>query len=147
MSLFREIFSIFEQKPIPSLQKLAVGLCALPPVPVRVASKPKDKQKDMYVIDEVRQEFGFHTATAIIQAEGSSPLLTDFDIQILKDRGYFGKTKQVLIQNERAKEAWHKGATEREAAALVGVGESWIEKRYGTFSTALSVERGQMSEL
>jgi len=143
MSLIFDIYNTLKPQPTPPLAQLAYGLCALPMPGVRIEPVKKKKAADMYVIDEATQTFGFHQATATRQNEGSEAGLTGRDIQILKERGYYGKTRDVVVKNERCKAFWHEGKTDAEAGVLLGIGASWVEKRYGTFSTALLTETGQ----
>lgn len=140
MNLISAIKSAFAPPDPPSLLSLASGLCALP-APLVVARAPKQKEAhDAFLEREETNTWGFHSATAQRQNEGSAPELTGYDIRLLKERGYWG-FKTVQAKNAKAKAMWHNGKTEKECAASIGVGESWVEKRYGTFSTALSEEK------
>jgi hypothetical protein len=124
------------------LSALAKGLCAVP-VPVQKAKPVKKPDPvDAYIERAETNTWGFHSATAVLQQEGSVAHLTSYDEALLKERGYYGKTKAVVNSNALAKKAWHEGKTEREAATITGKGASWIEKRFGTFSSALSMEKG-----
>ena len=145
MALFDAIRQMFFPE-TPTLSQLAHGLCALPMPRERIKAPVKKKAADMYVIDQDRNQYGFHTATAINQNEGSGPDLTGYDIELLKERTYWGG-KKVAAKNEQAKAYWHTGKTEREAAAMLGVSDSWVEKRFGTFSTALLQEKGECADL
>lgn len=65
--------------------------------------------------------------------------MTDFDISLLMERDLWGapKNKDMHGKNAQCKKCWHIGETEKEAGVIVGRSESWVEKRYGSFSTAL----------
>lgn len=136
MSIFQAIKAVFAPQ-IPDIGELATGLCVLPAPKRRQSAAKPEKAADMYVIDEVKNEYGFHSATATRQLEGSEPDLTETDISLLIERGYWGKDKKVNAQNAACKRAWHQGNSEKEAAAALNLSVSWIEKRYGTFATAL----------
>ena len=127
----------------PTIGQLATGLCALPVPRQRVVAPKQETPPDMYVIDEVRSEFGFHSATAQRQASGGIPELTGYDIALLKERDLWGapKNKTMHGKNALCKKCWHGGKTEKEAAVIVSKSVSWVEKRYGTFSSALLQEQ------
>lgn len=130
---------LFTTPTAPTLSELATGLCVLP-VPKQVVKIPKvEKQPDAYIEREETNTWGFRSATASHQQEGSVPELTAFDVELLTERGYWGG-KKVIGQNAKAKEMWHGGKTELEAAKALGLSESWVEKRYGTFGEALKQE-------
>lgn len=143
MNLLFEIYNALKPQPAQTLAQLSVGLCALPMPGVRIEPVKKKKAADMYVIDEATQTFGFNQATATRHNEGSEFELTARDIDLLKERGYYGKNPDVFAKNERCKAFWHEGKTDVEAGAILRVGASWVEKRYGTFSTALLIEKSQ----
>lgn len=140
MSFWKEITAIFARQETPGLQQLAHGLCVLPAPKVRHAAPPNPKQKDIYVINEVTATYGFNVTTAQKQNDGSSDQLTGYDVSVLKERGYWGKMRDVQAKNALCKSHWHHGKTEKEAAVLLGCSVSWVEKRYGSFSTALLEE-------
>jgi hypothetical protein len=140
MSIWSDIKAVFAPHQPQGLQQLATGLCVLPAPKVRHVAPPKAKVKDMYVIDPVTATYGFHTATAQKQQDGSIDQLTGYDLEVLKERGYWGKERAVQAKNAACKAHWHHGKTEKEAAALLGCSVSWVEKRYGSFSTALLEE-------
>jgi len=126
--------------PKPTISELATGLCVLPVPKKRFEAPKQEAAPDMYVIDEAKAEFGFHSATAQRQANGGCPELTSHDITLLRERDLWGKNKTLNAQNATAKKCWHSGKSEKEAGVILGKSESWVEKRYGTFSTALLQE-------
>lgn len=126
-----------------TIQELATGLCALPVPKQRIEAPKKAKAADLFVIDEARNEFGFNFASSTRQDVGGVADLTGYDVRLLKERGYWGKGKDVQAKNAACKSAWHGGRSEAECAVSLGVSESWVEKRYGTFATALLEEEGQ----
>ena len=133
------LLSFFKKKEY-TLAELASGLVAIP-APVVLEKRPKaEAPKDLYVIDEQQKVFGFHTASAVTQAEGSVEHLTEFDVQLLKERDYWGQKKVLHTQNAACKAYWHTGKSEKEAATLLKRSDSWVKKRFGTFSVALSTE-------
>lgn len=145
MSLFAVIQSLFEPKQPPTIGQLASGLCALP-MPKQRYEAPKTKAApDMFIIDEATQTFGFHSATAQRQINGGVPELTGYDVTLLRERDLWGGLKNTSMHSKNAhcKKCWHGGKTESEAATILGKSESWIEKRYGTFSTALLIETSE----
>jgi hypothetical protein len=127
----------------PTISDLASGLCVLPTPRKRYEAPKQDAAPDMFVIDEDRRHFGFHSATAQRQENGGAPDLTGYDVTLLRERDLWGKNKAMHAQNATAKKCWHGGKTEKEAAVILGKSESWIEKRYGTFSTALLQETSE----
>ena len=140
MNLFDTIRDIINPPEL-TLQQLSVGMCVLPPRRV-VETKKAAKATDLYVIDEQHNVFGFNQNTASRQTEGSTADLTGFDIRLLEDRQYWGG-RAVREKNARCKAMWHNGDTEKECAASLGVSESWVEKRFGTFGSALIEEQSQ----
>lgn len=145
MTRFFRIFTeVFAPKKPQTLAELASGLCVLPK-PRQPIEKPiRKKSQDIFVIDEERNEFGFHQATSTRQTEGSQSDLTGYDIRLLKERGYWGMSAKGRATNDKnaaCKQCWHTGKTEKEAATQLKVSVSWIEKRYGSFTTALSEEQ------
>lgn len=126
-----------------TIQELATGLCALPMPKQRIEAPKKAKAADLFVINEERNEFGFNFASSTRQDVGGVSDLTGYDVRLLKERGYWGKGKDVQSKNAACKSAWHGGRSEAECAVSLGVSESWVEKRYGTFATALLEEEGQ----
>jgi hypothetical protein len=141
MNIATAIKSFFQPKEY-TLAELATGLCVLPMPRQKPEQIKKQKAADLYVIDRDRNEFGFHFASASRQNEGSIAELTAYDVRLLKARGYWGKGADVQAKNAGCKLAWHNGRTEGECAVSLGVSESWVEKRYGTFATALLEEIG-----
>jgi len=140
MTFFAAISQLFNPA-TPDLKALATGLCVLPMPRMTPTAPPKSKPTDLFVIDQDRNEYGFHQATANRQTDGSKPELTGYDIRLLKERGYWGKGRMVQERNAKAKAAWHSGRTEKEASVTIGVSESWVEKRFGTFGSALLEEQ------
>ncbi len=143
MSIIEAIRAAFTPAETPTMQDLAKGLCVLP-MPKKYEHRKQEKQTDMYVIDEQRNEFGFHTATATRQVSGSQPGLTGEDVELLIERDYWGvgtgqKTATLRAKNAQCKRLWHEGNTDKEIAAATGMSVSWVEKRTGTFSFALSI--------
>jgi len=128
-----------------TIGQLASGLCVLPMPKQRHAAPKQEVAADLFVIDEDRHEFGFNFATAQKQNNGGIAALTGYDVQLLKERDYWGgaKNKAMHSKNAMCKRLWHSGDTEREAAVKLGKSESWVEKRYGTFATALLMESGE----
>lgn len=131
--------------PKPTLSELANGLCVLPAPRKRHEAPKQEAAPDLYVIDEAKAEFGFHSATAQRQANGGVPELTSHDITLLMERGYWGapKNKDLHSKNATCKKCWHGGKTDKEAAVITGRDESWVQKRYGTFATALLQETSE----
>lgn len=124
-----------------------VAVCVLPYPPIKQDTKEEKSPPvaDMYEIDLKKQEFGFHSATAIRRNEGSVYHLTDLDIKELKSRGYWGNEHQkrgrvTNLNNAKAKVAWHDGANAAQIGGIVGLGESWAEKRHSAFEAALKQE-------
>lgn len=134
--------SIFTQTPAPTLQELAAGTCALPAPKAAVKAPKAEKQADAYLEDKDANRWAFNIATASFQTEGSIPELTSFDVDLLIDRGYWGG-KKVQAQNQKCKKMWHNGETPTATAAALGLSESWVDKRYGTFAAALSDEKSR----
>jgi len=130
-------------------------VCVLPAPPVRTETKKPPPVVDMYEINvqknregkAVSGEFGFHTATAMRRNEGSVHYLTEWDVKELKSRGYWGNDHQkrgriTNANNAKAKTAWHDGANAAQIGGIVGLGESWAEKRHSAFEAALKQEKG-----
>lgn len=125
--------------PIPQLDKLAEGLCAIP-APVQPIKAPKvTKIQDAFLEREETNTWGFRQASARPSNEGSVASLTDQDVTALIDRGLWGG-REVQDVNIRCKALWHDGKTVEEAAKILKRSESWTEKRYGAFGAALSGE-------
>jgi len=148
MSLFHEIRAAFAPSKPQTLSQLARGLCALPMPPQRVETVKAKPPVDMYVIDKNKEEYGFNRATALMQSEGSVGHLTSYDMDALRQSGYWtkGVTKTgraANSQTETCKAHWHGGKTVKESVAMLGKSISWVEKRYGNFSSALSLEKPQ----
>ncbi len=141
MTIISAIFAALSPQKPKGLQALARGLCVLP-APIVVEKRPKAAiVADAFLEREETNTWGFRSATAQRQNDGSVPGLTHHDIALLKERGYWGG-RPVQTKNAKAKALWHSGKSEKECAVSLGVGESWVEKRYGTFSTALTIEKG-----
>lgn len=128
--------------------------CLLPPPKVRQAAPKQTKQADIYAIDEKRNEYGFNFATASVQADGSRPELTAYDIEELKARDLWGQERtarghknrkgiKTNADNARAKAAWHVGGNMAEIAKATGLGDSWSEKRNAAFEAALRAENAE----
>ena len=148
MKLFHEIRAAFAPTKPQTLQQLARGLCALPMPPQRVETVKTKPPADMYVIDKNKEEYGFNRATALMQSEGSVSHLTSYDMDALRQSGYWtrGLTKvgkAANSQTETCKADWHSGKTVKESCATSGKSVSWVEKRYGNFGTALSLEKAE----
>jgi len=148
MSLIFDIYNAIKPQPTPPLSQLAYGLCALPMPPQRVETVKTKPPVDMYVIDKNKEEYGFNRATALMQSEGSVGHLTSYDMDALRQSGYWtkGVTKTgraANSQTETCKAHWHGGKTVKESVAMLGKSDSWVEKRYGNFSSALSLEKPQ----
>jgi hypothetical protein len=140
MGIWTDILNAFNSEP-PTLAELASGQCVLPQ-PVQKAKAVKAPPKsDSYIENKDTNTFGFNRTTATAQSDGAVSHLTGYDKDVLKDRGYWSITKSVTARNAEAKKHWYAGKTRKEAARLVGVSESWIEKRFGSFTTALSMEQ------
>lgn len=133
--------AIFAPEKPQTIAELASGLCVLPTPRQPITTPKRAKPQDIFVINEERNEFGFHQASATRQTEGSQGELTGYDIRLLKERGYWGKGRAINDKNAACKQCWHTGKTEKEAATQLKVSVSWIEKRYGSFTTALSEEQ------
>ena len=138
MSFLDTIRDIINPQPL-TLQQLSVGMCVLPPRRV-VETKKTETPTDLFVIDERKNEFGFNQNKATRQTGGSVPELTGYDIRLLQDRALWGR-KAVIDRNARCKQMWHNGKDEKETAASLGVSKSWVEKRFGTFGSALIEEQ------
>lgn len=141
MSFLSAILDYINPPVTTDVRVLSTGMCVLPAPKQRQAAPPKPPPADLYVIDEYRNEFGFHTATAINQNKGSIPGLTGYDIDLLKERTLWGK-KGVVAKNEQCKAHWHSGKTVKESATMLSLSPSWVEKRFAAFGTALSQEAG-----
>lgn len=161
ISLFTPILSALKAafaEPTPFEIKPAQGLSVLPMRVVRVKHKPQGKASDMYEIEvqknrdgkAVSGTFGFHTATAMRQNEGSVPDLTGWDIDALKrgekplvgdQRSVRGRTTNT--NNAKAKALWHEGADAAQIAKALNLSPSWAEKRHSAFEYALKQERGE----
>jgi len=91
--------------PKPTLSELAHGLCVLPAPRKRYEAPKQEAAPDLYVIDEAKAEFGFHSATAQRQANGGVPELTSHDITLLMDTGGLQRTKIFIVKTQHAKSA------------------------------------------
>jgi len=136
-----------------------LDLCVLPMPPIKVArQKAPPKPSDMYEIEVQKNKdgnpisgtFGFHTATALRQNEGSVPHLTEWDMEALRrgEKPLVGNQTTKLgrltnANNDMAKEAWHGGADAAQIAKALNLSISWAEKRHSAFEHALKIERGE----
>jgi hypothetical protein len=136
------IRSLFTPSPAPTFQELAAGTCVLPAPKAAVKVPSIPETPDVYVINKDTATFGFNKATATFQADGAIGELTEFDVELLMERGYWGQ-KKVQQNNAKAKRLWFKGETNVAIALAVERDISWVEKRVGTFSTALSLEKSK----
>ena len=145
MSILSEIRQAFAPRDALTIEQLASGLCALPLPKQRYQAPKQEAPQDMYTINEATKTYGFHSATAQRQSNGGCPELTTHDISLLMERDLWGASKNKAMhgKNARCKKCWHTGETEKEAGVILGKSESWVEKRYGTFSTALLLEMAE----
>jgi hypothetical protein len=134
--------SLFTPSPAPTFQELAAGTCVLPAPKAAVKVPSIPETPDVYVINKDTATFGFNKATATFQADGAVPELTEFDVDLLMERGYWGQ-KKVVSQNQKCKRMWHSGETSKAASIALGLSESWVDKRFGTFAAALSDEKAK----
>lgn len=116
-----------------------------PPQPRRAAQKPKETASDMFLIDEATQSYGFRTASAVQQRSGASPELSGLDVEELDLRGIWSDAwtkvaKTSRTNTARAKALWADGKMVAEIATLMGLSESWVEKRAAAFEAALKRE-------
>ncbi len=130
-------------------QAAPAGVCVLPPPPApRERGKKVEKEPGVYDIEvqytadgrAVSGTFGFREAKEA-DREGAVMWLTELDKAALRQRELWGGAK-VAAQNEAAKKAWASGDTVADCSRVLRLSESWVEKRYGAFSAALSSERG-----
>ncbi len=142
LTMLNLLRSLFTPSPAPTFQELAAGTCVLPAPKAAVKVPKAEKQADAYLEDKDANRWAFNIATASFQTEGSIPELTSFDVELLIDRGYWGG-KKVQAQNQKAKKMWHNGETPTATAAALGLSESWVDKRFGTFAAALSDEKAK----
>lgn len=130
-------------------------VCVLPMPVIKITVEAPPPPTDMYEINvqknrdgkAVSGEFGFHTATAILQSEGSTPHLTQWDVSELNARGFWGNEKTKIgrttnAHNARAKTEWHSGLSAAQIGGVLRLSDSWAEKRCAAFQHALSLERG-----
>lgn len=145
MSLFSDIKAALSPREPQTISQLASGLMVLPLPKQRYQAPKQEPAPDMYTIDDVTQTYGFHSATAIRQNNGGVPELTGYDVELLMERNLWGtgKNKALHGKNATCKKCWHGGKTEKEAGVILGFSESWVEKRYGTFSSALLIESAE----
>lgn len=136
LNLFR---SLFTPAPAPSLSELAQGTCALPDPPQAVKAPKAAKMQDAYLEREETNTWAFRQASARPTNEGSVASLTDSDVTALIDRGLWGG-REVQDVNIRCKALWHDGKTVDEVGKILKRSTSWVEKRFGAFSSALPVE-------
>lgn len=123
--------------------------CVLPPPPApqprRAVPKPKESASDMYLIDKATQSYGFHTASAVQQRSGASAQLSGLDEEELELRGIWSAARTKVAKTSRtntarAKAFWADGKMVAEIATLMGLSESWVEKRAAAFEAALKRE-------
>lgn len=133
------IRSIFTPAPAPTLSELAQGTCALPDPPQAVKAPKAAKMHDAYLEREETNTWAFRQASARPSFEGSVASLTDSDVTALVDRGLWGG-REVQDVNIRCKALWHEGKTVDEVGKILKRSPSWVEKRFGAFSAALSGE-------
>ncbi len=138
--MFNLLRSIFTPRQAPTFQELAAGTCALPTPKVAVKVPKAPETPDVYIINKDTATFGFNKTTASFQADGAVPELTEYDVELLIERGYWGKDK-VQSQNIKCKKMWVSGDEQKEAGIALGLSPSWVEKRYGTFAAALQIEK------
>ena len=134
MNLFEAIAAI--KKPLTRSEGCVLPMPKPKPVPVQ---KPK-AHTSIYEIDPERNHFGFHIDKEAGR-EGAVKWLTAYDRQTLDERDLWGG-KKVQAQNATAKRLWHDGESTAEAARQMRLSESWVEKRFAAFSSALSEEKG-----
>lgn len=148
MSIFSTISAAFRELTAPPEIR---PVCVLPmPAPkLPKAEKPKNVSTviDTAVVynkdgKPVSGLFDFHTQSKEADRQGAVRYCTAYDKQELQNRGLWG-FKKVQTQNEKAKTLWFSGETVAAAAKSMGLSESWTEKRYAAFGTALSIERGE----
>ena len=133
--------SIFATPKAPTLSELAEGTCALPAPKVMVKVPNAEKLPDAYLERKETNTWAFNSSKAIQHNEGSVPELTVFDVTLLEEQGFWGKSKQVRIQNEKCKLHWHNGDAAPAVALKLGLSESWVNKRFWIFGAALSAEK------
>lgn len=142
------ILEIFHFLTVPATAAPA-GVCVLPPPPApRERGKKAEKEPGVYDIDvkytsdgkAVSGTFGFREAKEA-DREGAVAWLTELDKAALRERDLWGG-KKVVAQNEVAKKHWATGDTVADCSRVMRLSDSWVEKRYGAFSAALSSERG-----
>lgn len=124
---------------VPTLAELAQGTCVLPAPKVMVKVPKADKPVDAFIEREETNTWGFRHVSARPSNDGSVASLTDQDVTALIDRGLWGG-KEVQDVNVRCKTLWHEGKTVDEASKILKRSTSWVEKRFGAFSAALSGE-------
>lgn len=145
MDFLTEIFRLLTSTPPAAV----AGVCVLPEPPAPKA-KGKKVEKEPGVFDiEVRYNadgkpisgtFGFREAKEA-DREGAVQWITELDKSALRERDLWGGRK-VVAQNEACKKHWAMGDTVADCCRVMRLSDSWVEKRYGAFSAALSSERG-----
>jgi hypothetical protein len=136
MNFLLDIWTIIRTDP-----KEVRGVCYLPAPPPRKAKrKEPERVASIYDIDKDRKFFGFHMDDPA-NREGATKWCTEYDIEALKDRQIWGG-KKVVSQNETCKSLWYAGESVADTARTMGLSGSWVEKRFGAFSAALSEEKG-----
>lgn len=117
----------------------AQGICYLPPpVAPRAKTKAPKAEPTIYAINEEQNFYGFRMDPTE-NREGATAWLTTYDNEALQERGLSGG-KKVVNQNQACKRHWYGCDSVADAAKVMGLSGSWIEKRFAVFSAALSVE-------
>lgn len=124
--------------------------CVLPTPAPKVKRQPPPKASTVIDLNvqyntagkPVSGEFGFHTESKEVDREGAVRYCTEADKQVLRDRGLLG-FKKVQAQNENAKALWYAGESVGDAGKSLGLSDSWVEKRFAAFGSALLMERGE----
>lgn len=120
----------------------AVGICFLPaPITPKAKTKAPKATPTIFPIDEEKKFYGFRM-DATENREGATAWLTAYDNELLSERGLSGG-KKVVNQNEACKRSWYGCDSVVDAAKVLGLSGSWIEKRFAVFSAALSVETSE----
>ena len=118
------------------------GVCVLPAPPApRPKAMPAPKVSGVFVENAETRTFGFRHERETDRA-GAVPGLTGYDREILSNRGLWGG-RAVIEQNRAAKVAWHNGETVAQCAAVLRKSDSWVEKRFAAFGSALLAEAGE----
>ena len=118
-------------------------------IPVKVAKKVNKapKQEKGSTVRQVDKD----TNTWECDIPGKSDLdgavqrVTDYDFTVLKQRGFPHKGTHWTAICE-VKKQWFDGKSVDQAAQYMNYSASWIEKRFACFSSALEMERGDVSK-